>query len=49
MYDIAFDGICCGISGEGYYTIASYGEIIKEGGEFGSNETTVFSIPFAAP
>jgi hypothetical protein len=42
------DGICCDY-GEGNYNVTSYGEIIKEGGDFKSSESTVFSIPFVAP
>jgi surface protein len=45
IYDSAGDGIF----DPGYYNVTSYGEIIKEGGVFVSNETTVFSIPFVAP
>ena len=48
VYDSEGDGICC-VYGEGNYNVTSYGEIIKEGGDFKSSETTVFSIPFAAP
>ena len=45
MYDSFGDGI----SEPGSYNVTSYGEIIKEGGEFVSSESTLFSIPFVAP
>ena len=35
--------------GIAHYNMTSYGEIIKEGGDFVSSESTVFSIPFVAP
>ena len=44
-----YDSVGDGIFDPGSYNVTSYGEIIKEGGEFVSNETTVFSIPFVAP
>ena len=40
------DGLCCGEWGEGAYNVTSDDNIIVEGGEFGHNETTLFSVPF---
>jgi len=48
VYDSAGNGICC-VWGQGSYNVTSYGEIIKEGGDFVSSESTLFSIPFVAP
>ena len=45
IYDSASDGIF----DPGSYNVTSYGEIIKEGGDFVSSESTLFSIPFVAP
>ncbi|EED86553.1 predicted protein [Thalassiosira pseudonana CCMP1335] len=44
------DGMCCGY-GEGKYVVTyqSTGEMITQGAEFGSSETTKFAIPFEAP
>ena len=39
------DGICCGLEGDGHYNItSSEGELLAKGGEFGSSETTLFSV-----
>ena len=45
IYDLGGDGICC-VYGEGGYSIASGGNIIVQGGDFGRNETTLFDVPF---
>jgi len=36
------DGICCGEFGNGYYVVTVNGDIIRQGGEFGSTEETEF-------
>ena len=44
LLDSAGDGICCGEYGNGSYTLIVDGESVRTGGEFGSAETTNFSI-----
>lgn len=44
IYDVYSDGICCGF-GQGSYSLTLNGEVIKEGGSFGANDVTTFSIP----
>ncbi|WP_422105981.1 hypothetical protein [Winogradskyella sp.] len=44
IYDVYADGICCGF-GQGSYSLTVNGEVIREGGSFGANETTTFSLP----
>eukprot|EP00585_Thalassiosira_rotula_P001809 CAMPEP_0196135598 /NCGR_PEP_ID=MMETSP0910-20130528/4176_1 /TAXON_ID=49265 /ORGANISM="Thalassiosira rotula, Strain GSO102" /LENGTH=950 /DNA_ID=CAMNT_0041395765 /DNA_START=38 /DNA_END=2890 /DNA_ORIENTATION=- len=44
IYDSAGNGICCVII-PGYYKVQLDGETIIEGGEFGYEETTTFSLP----
>ena len=43
--DNSGDGICCEY-GPGHYNITSEGKLIVQGGEFGTEETTSFSLPF---
>ncbi len=38
------DGICCGY-GQGYYEVFSDGNLVAEGGEFGTDESTYFDCP----
>lgn len=45
IYDSYGDGICC-IGGDGYYSISLDGIVIAKGGDFGTNETVSFSIPY---
>ena len=50
MIDLGDDGLCCSY-GEGKYAI-SYkptGELIAQGAQFGSSESTVFKVPYVAP
>jgi len=43
--DAYFDGMCCGPSGNGSYTLTDQeGNILAIGGEFGSSETTDFCV-----
>ena len=42
------DGICCSY-GPGWYKVESNGFVMKEGGSFGSSETTRLTLPFAKP
>lgn len=44
IYDAYSDGICCGF-GQGSYRLTLNGEIIREGGSFGANEVTTFTLP----
>ena len=44
IYDEAGDGLCCGPGEDGYYNVTSYGRVFAQGGEFGSDESTLFSI-----
>ena len=47
MVDKGKDGICCGIEGDGHYSVTSpNGVLIAEGGDFEETETTIFSIPY---
>lgn len=50
MIDLGNDGLCCSY-GEGKYTISykSTGELIVQGAEFKSSESTVFKVPYVAP
>jgi hypothetical protein len=45
IWDEGDDGLCC-LYGSGNYTVTSNDELIAEGGEFGSSETTIFDVPF---
>jgi len=42
------DGICCGY-GSGSYTVEYDGNVVKEGGQFGSSESTTFGSCGASP
>ncbi|MFC0603898.1 hypothetical protein [Winogradskyella pulchriflava] len=44
IYDAYADGICCSF-GQGSYTLTVNGEVIKEGGSFGANDVTTFTLP----
>lgn len=44
IYDAYGDGICCSF-GQGSYSLTVNGEIIHQGGLFGANEVTTFSLP----
>jgi hypothetical protein len=44
IYDAYSDGICCSF-GQGSYSLTVNGEIIHQGGSFGANEVTTFSLP----
>jgi hypothetical protein len=50
MIDLGEDGMCCS-SGEGKYAVTykATGEMIAQGADFGSSESTVFKVPFVAP
>eukprot|EP00585_Thalassiosira_rotula_P009500 CAMPEP_0196140738 /NCGR_PEP_ID=MMETSP0910-20130528/7541_1 /TAXON_ID=49265 /ORGANISM="Thalassiosira rotula, Strain GSO102" /LENGTH=1048 /DNA_ID=CAMNT_0041401643 /DNA_START=104 /DNA_END=3250 /DNA_ORIENTATION=- len=51
IYDSFGDGLCCGADGGGYYTVTSRDTgtvMVQGGGDFGSNETFVFDIPFSS-
>mmetsp|Transcript_15802 Transcript_15802/g.28406 ORF Transcript_15802/g.28406 Transcript_15802/m.28406 type:complete len:298 (-) Transcript_15802:168-1061(-) len=45
IHDRGGDGICC-YYGEGRYNVMSGGKLLAHGGEFGSNECTMFSVPY---
>jgi len=44
IYDAYGDGICCSF-GQGSYSLTVNGEVIRQGGSFGANEVTTFSLP----
>lgn len=44
IYDAYSDGMCCNF-GQGSYRLTLNGEIIREGGSFGANEVTTFTLP----
>jgi len=47
IFDSAHDGLCCQFVETGLYSLSlNDGVLIREGGEFESSESTVFSIPF---
>jgi len=47
IFDSARDGLCCRFNETGLYSLSlNNGVLIREGGEFGSSESTFFSIPF---
>ena len=47
IFDSAHDGLCCQFFETGLYSLSlNDGILIREGGEFESSESTVFSIPF---
>jgi hypothetical protein len=47
IFDSAHDGLCCNFNETGRYSLSlNNGVLIREGGEFESSESTVFSIPF---
>lgn len=45
IYDAYLDGICCKWGQGSYSVTASDNVVIKEGGEFGASESTLFSLP----
>lgn len=47
IYDEAGDGICCGPGRQGFYNLTSEGQVIAQGGTFGSDEATLFKIPLS--
>jgi hypothetical protein len=47
IFDSAHDGICCKFDEAAFYSLSlEDGVLIREGGEFETSESTVFSIPF---